>query len=303
MTTIFNGTKGLGEGRSSGPPPGITQAEADGVSFQLVRLSSKDAAEWLEKYAGPNRRISENQVLKFQSDMESGRWHFEGAPLRLSKTSKLLDGRHRLTALANTVPEIEIDFLVVTGLDDSTQLFMDQGQARTVSQQLRLINIPNPTLCSSAGKLYLDWTRNRLFRSTSRGCTSKPEISQWVIDNQELLSKLSDVPLGRIDAPKSVVGAFALAVLQVNPVKGMEFFNRLASGAELHEGDPILALDRRLRNVRKFGQRLSSREYLALLIRAWNSWIMGDVVHKLQVPRLSEENFPELVTLSRDSEN
>lgn len=282
---------------------GVTSSNGHGVvknpeiDIQVVMISSKTAAEWLEKYKGPNRRISELQVLKFQADMESGRWHFEGAPIKISKTGKLLDGQHRLTALANTVPEMELPFLVIRGLDDDAQLYMDQGQVRTCGQQLSLRGVSNSSLYAAASKLYLDWTRNRLFRSTTRGCTSKPEIIEWVLENQPLLEKVSQTDFAKTDAPASVVGAFAMAILQASPARAYRFLKQLHAGTGLQEGDPILALDRRLRNIRKSGTRVSSREYLAMFIKAWNAWVMGDRLQKLQIPQLTEENFPELLTV------
>ena len=69
------------------------------------------------------------------------------------------------------------------------------------------------------------------------------------------------------------------------------------SGTGLHEGDPILALDRRLRNIRKNGQKVSSREYLAYFIKGWNAWVTGDRLSKLQLSPLNEENFPELLVV------
>ena len=143
------------------------------LDIRVVSISSATAAQMLELHKGPNRRTSDNQVLKFQADMENGRWHFEGAPIKLSKTGKLLDGKHRLTALANTVPEMEISFVVISGLDDDAQMYMDIGQIRTVGQQLSLRGISNGVLYGAVAKLYLEWTRERLFRASNRGSTSK----------------------------------------------------------------------------------------------------------------------------------
>ena len=279
------------------PHQGRGGVEEPVVDIRVIMVSSKMAAHWLEKYKGPNRRISDNQVFKFQADMESGRWHFEGAPIKISKTGKLLDGQHRLTALANAIPEMELPFVVIRGLDDDSQLYMDQGQVRTVGQQLALRGIVNSSVYAAAGKLYLDWTRGRLFKSTTRGCTSKPEITEWVLGNQPLLAKLSDTDFQKIDAPTSVVGAFSLAVLQVSPARAHRFLRQLHACTGLQEGDPILALDRRLRNIRKSGVRVSQREYLAYFIKAWNAWVMGDRLQKLQLNNLSEDNFPELLTV------
>lgn len=275
----------------------VVPSETGGVTHEIVYLSSADAENWLKIYKGPNRRISDTQVVRFQSDMESGRWHFEAAPIKISKTGKLQDGQHRLTALANTVPSMVLPFLVVRGLDEDAQLYMDQGQVRTVGQQLSLKGVANPSRYAAVAKFYLDWSRGRLFSST-RNSTSKPETTEWVLSHGDLLDTLSQTTYSQVDASPSTVGAFALAVLQMAPVRAFSFFQQLASGANLSEGDPILALDRRLRNLRRNGVRLSQRELLSLFIKAWNAWVLGDRVMKIQVGTLTEENFPQLVHVS-----
>ena len=281
-------------------PNGHVGTKLPELRIEVVMISSKQAARWLEEYRGPNRRTSDTQVLRFQSDMENGRWHFEGAPLRISKTNKLLDGKHRLTALANTVPEMEIPFVVEWGLDDDAQLYMDQLQSRTVAQQLSLRGLSNASIYSAVAKLYLDWTRNRLFsRGATVGVTSKPEVAEWVIEHQELLDTLSETGFRKIDAPASVLGAFGLAILQTSPVKAFKFFEKLDSGIGLEDGDPILALDRRLRNIRRSGVALKQREYLALLIKAWNAWVSGEYLSKVHLPaQLTADNFPELLVVA-----
>lgn len=298
MTTFTGSADHIGVALS-----GHVGTETPDIKVEVVMISSKDAARWLEEYRGPNRRTSDTQVLRFQSDMENGRWHFEGAPIRISNTLKLLDGRHRLTALANTVPEMTIPFVVEWGLDDNAQLYMDQCQSRTVSQQLELRGISNASIYSAASKLYIDWTRNRLFsRSAASGVTSKPEVTEWVLGHQDLLATLAETDYRKVDAPHSAVGAFCLAVLQVCPRKAFNFIDKLQSGAGLDEGDPILALDRRLRNLRKSGVALKQREYLALLIKAWNAWVSGDRLTKIHLPaQLTDENFPELLVVADDT--
>ena len=273
---------------------------AQSITHEVVTFTPLKAAQWLEEHAhDPNRRVSEAKVLEYRSDMVNRRWHFEGAPLRLSKSNKLQDGRHRLTALAGiTDPTVEIPFLVVRGLGETAQLYMDQGQPRSVAQQLGLQGVSNGHLYSAIARLYINWTRGRLFTGNGGGGTSKPEVTQWVLDHQELLHDAVTSGISQVDAPPSVVGAFALAVLQVNPEKGREFLAKLAAGAGLEEGDPILALDRRLRNIRRTGVMISQREYLGYFIRAWNAWLVGDTLAKMVQRELTEATFPELLTVS-----
>lgn len=267
------------------------------VDHQVILISSDMAAEWLEKYKGPNRRISDLKVLQYQSDMEAGRWRFDGSPIRFSDEhpTAILDGQHRLTALANCVPGITLPFLVVRGLDRDSQLVMDQPQVRTVGQNLFLKGVKNASTVAAAVKFYLDWTRNRLWRTRTGASTTKPEAEEWALTHPGLLGQLFDTAFNKVDAPVSVTGAFALATLQFAPVRTHRFFHQLASGIGLQDGDPILALDRRLRNIRRTGVKVSQREYLAYFIKAWNAWVAGNSLQKIQLGHLSDETFPALL--------
>jgi hypothetical protein len=263
-----------------------------------VKITSAMAEAILENYQGANRRISEGRVLQYQSDMEGGRWHYDAMPIRFSVEGKLLDGQHRMSALANCIPAQEFEFLVVTGLDPDSQLYMDQGGARTAGQQLSLKGVKDPNVVASAVKSYLDWTRNRLFRSATRASTTKPEAVEWALLHNDLLDKVFATDFRRVDAPASVVGAFALATIQIAPARTHKFLNQLAHGTGYGEGDPILALDRRLRNIRRTRTKVSHREYLAYFIRAWNAWVSGNSLSKIQIGALSEDTFPGLLKTS-----
>ncbi len=265
------------------------------LDVQVVTITPNMAAHWLEEYKGPNRNISDLRVAQYQSDMESGRWRFEGAPIKISKTGKLLDGQHRLTALAGASSTVELPFLVVYGLDDEAQLYMDMVMPRTAGQQLQLKGLKDTAALAAVVKLYLDWTRDRLFKSNTRCSTSKPEVITWTLNHPELVEVLALSQYRKVDAPVSVMGAFYLAVHQASPAKADEFMQKLTSGANLIEGDPILALIHRLGNIRRNGQAVTQREYLALIIKAWNAWVMGDSLQKVQIPKMTPETFPELL--------
>lgn len=270
----------------------------DEVTVERIRLTSEQAADWLAKHEGPNRRISEPRALQYQADMENDRWHFDAMPLRISNEGKLLDGQHRLTALANCLPSQEIEFLVIKGLTPDSQLVMDQGGARTAGQQLGLKGIKDPNVVASMVKSYLDWRHNKLFSSQTRATTTKPEAVEWALEHQELIAKVFATEFRKVDAPSSVVGAFALATIQHAPNRTEEFLSALANGTGLEDGSPILALDRRLRNIRRTRVKVSHREYLAYFIRAWNAWVSNNTLAKVQIGTLNEESFPGLLRVA-----
>ena len=265
------------------------------VTVERVHLTSEEAAEWLQRHEGPNRRIAEGRTLQYQSDMENGRWHFDAMPIRISNEGKLLDGQHRLTALANCLPPQKVEFLVIRGLDPDSQLVMDQGGTRTAGQQLGIRGVKDANVVASMSKSYLDCKNSRLFSSSQRAGTTKPEAVEWALEHQDLIHKVFETDFRKVDAPTSVVGAFALATIQFAPNRTREFLSALAQGAGLEDGSPILALDRRLRNIRRTRVKVSHREYLAYFIRSWNAWVSQNTLTKVQIGSLTEDNFPRLL--------
>lgn len=280
----------------------VAQMKQVGVTHDIVMVTSEMAADWLKNRRGPNRDLSPGRVLMYQADMEAGRWVFDGTPIRFSDAGLLLDGQHRLTALAGLPVPATFPFVVIQGLSAESQMVMDQPQVRTAAQNLGMRGIPNAAAAAAAAKMYLDWQNERLFKSSGRSATTKPEVEEWVFNNQELLDALFKTQFRKTDAPHSVAGGFGLAILKASPVRAHRFFDLLASGVGLPEGDPILALDRRLRNIRRHGAQVERREYLTYFIKAWNAWVTGTDLRKMQLGRygVTGETFPALLTPGDD---
>jgi len=267
------------------------------VSF--VNVSSEVAERWLAHNVH-NRPISETGVLRYQDDMENGRFKMTGEPIQFSKTGVLLNGQNRLTALANCVPPMSIVMVVVRGLDDDVQFVMDQGIKRTPGQQLGLMGVKNAAQIGSAARLTMVWESGLLFGELSaRRSISTAKVEEWVSSHQDLVD-LFNQGLARLTrttgAMPAVAGAMAIRGLQIDAEATIGFFHLLNSRTNLPKGSPILALDNRLRRIRVERFRTEQREQLAFFVMAWNSWMRGETVTRLQMPKggLDGANFPSM---------
>lgn len=287
----------------TGVQPGeALNLKVDHPITSFVSVTSEVAERWLT-HNTHNRPIYDANVLKFQADMEEGRWRMDGAPIRFSKHPvTLLDGQNRLMALANCVPARELIFNVVRGLDHESQRTMDTGQARTPGQQLRLIGQANAKQIASVARLVIIWENNWLYDSIRQRTISIPQIEDWVEENQKLVD-LFNHHLAKttrsVGATPSVAGAFAIEAMKVDTPATVSFFNLLRSRANLPEGSPILALDNRLRRVRMERMRLVQRDELAMFITAWNLWIKGKTTSKIQSAKggWTQRTFPLMETV------
>lgn len=262
----------------------------------VVLVNAATAARWLERNKR-NRRISSVAVERYRRDIAEGRWVFAADPVRFSDMGNLLDGQHRLTALS-MVPEASIPLLVVRGLPDDTQFYMDQGRKRSAGQQLELKGIRNSSNVASAVKVYIVWRDGLMFRDNKMSQTiTSAQIEAWVDEHADHCAFLSSHinPIRRADAPPSAAGAAALRFYEIDPSMAGDFFQHLADGG-MPKNHPINTLDKRLQRNRREGLKMSTRDYLSLYILAWNAWRDGRQMSKFQRPRggsWTAESFPE----------
>ena len=119
---------------------------------KFTTLTVKDAAFLLENN-DVNRQIRTRNVNSYAKDMEMGLWRSTGEPIKVSRTGRLLDGQHRLTA--QILAGIDMEYLMVSGLDDKAQSLMDQGAARTATDAARLAGIKNGAFATSIARWIL----------------------------------------------------------------------------------------------------------------------------------------------------
>lgn len=267
------------------------------IDHSVVMVSSETAARWL-KHTKRNRSLSEEVATRYATDMENGLWAFAADPIRFDADGHLIDGQHRLSALARL--DMTLPMLVVRGLPTDSQLVMDQGRKRTPGQQLGLLGVKNSNVIASMVKVVIQYDNGLLFRdsSLSRSITA-PVIQEYVSahpDEVSFVQTIVDV-IRRVDAPPSVVGAFAIVAFREHGRDSADFLLQLDALVGMSEGHPIHTLDKRLRRIRRERVKVSSRDYLALFIQAFNAWREGRLITKFQRPRggsWNVSNFPSV---------
>ena len=267
------------------------------IMHAIVMVTPDMATRWLTCNTH-NRKVRQSVVARYRADMEAGLWTMAADPIRFDRDGILIDGQHRLIALSELPEVVTIPFLVVRGLPPESQGVMDQGTKRTPGDQLGLLGVKNSNQVAAAVKKYIVWRNGLMFRDQKvAGQITSPQIEQWVTEHAEDVAFFNSIAtvVRQNDAPPSISGAAALAFAEIDPVACERFFTLLARGAG-GEGHPITTLDKRLQRHRREGLKMPDRDYLALLILAWNAWRDGKSITKFQRPpggRWSEGNYPE----------
>lgn len=106
----------------------------------LVKVDSNVARDWL-RYNEKNRRIRGRLVEYLRIQIESGEWQENHPqPIVFSDAGRLIDGQHRLTAIAEA--EVydgnSVKMRVETGAKDSVREYLDTGTPRSLEDRVEM---------------------------------------------------------------------------------------------------------------------------------------------------------------------
>lgn len=281
-----------------------------GVEVRLVLVGPDQASAWLARNT-KNRNFSERTCAGYVRDISADDWPFTGDPVRIAEDGTLLDGQHRLEAIVRT--GMAVYMLVITNMSEETQRYMDGGRKRTAADQLAIDKIPNFSTVSAIAKLMILWNPNDFWDSGS-GCQivrssrvpSVPEVLEFVEQHPSIhdatkagLLVQSSVP----GAKGSVMGAaYMRAVTLPGPDPVFEaagWFHKLATGVDLSDGHPLLALRRSIARAHGGDKSSGGNRQAPLLfkvIRAWNATRDGESLGNMMLPRrgLTSITFPDM---------
>lgn len=240
-----------------------------------------------------NRRVSPNVVARYARDMTNGDWLLNGDAVRFAADGTLLDGQHRLHAIAKA--GVTIQTVVVWNLPVEAQATMDDGRKRTMANVLELAERPQSakTVASILRRAIL-WERGVVSTGGS-AAPSKSEMQRYLDEHPEVVEAATVAEHIRnsrgIRCAASTLGlAYYLFAAKSKPMAD-QFFDSLRTGAGLEETSPILVLRNKL--VAEGSTRLATEqpEVLGWFIKAWNAHRAGRGIKLLRLK--ANETFPE----------
>lgn len=255
---------------------------------QVETITPERAAEMLESgQAINNRKVSWPTVRRYAYDMANGKWTMTGEAIKFDRAGRLIDGQHRLYAVMESGATIET--MVVYGLTDEAFQGLDQQRRRNAAQFLAMHGYGNETLLAGTIKLILRFEILGDFR-TGRHLDAPlgfDDYLRFVQDNPEVHDAIKHGGRNKL-APFAGSGSLYSALYflfsKVDEEDADAFFELLASGAGLEEGDPILVLRNTLLRLKQQlrGGQAEPNYVAALMIKAWNSWRAGERISLLR---------------------
>jgi hypothetical protein len=240
-----------------------------GMQCQIVDITPALAEKWLKQNTH-NRNLRDKVALAYARDMEAGHWAENGEAIKFAADGTLLDGQHRLTAI--TLAGVTVRMLVITGLANTTQATMDAGSKRRTADAFGLAGEANATVLSSIAKRVWMWEQGD-YRFTGASPTTA-EAAQLLTERPDL-RRSAEIAARTHNTfrglPQSVTGTGHHLFTRIEANDAVWFFQRLADGAELSAGHPILALRTRTMTEAADRRRTPVDRQMAYLIRAWNA--------------------------------
>lgn len=240
-----------------------------------------------------NRPIKRRHLEFLSEEMRCRRWKFNGDTIRIATDGSLIDGQHRLEAVART--GVSIQTLLVDNLDPDVFDTIDSGAKRSAGDTLSVVGERNGRNLAAA----LVVADELLIGKTDFFRTIR-------VSNSEILNMLDRHPnirkslyWGRIMcrlAPPSITVALHYIFSRSNQEQADCFFRAVASGQSLEIFNPALVLRERLIDNATAKGKVSRRYMAALFIKAWNSWLAGTKLKNLRFREVGEspEKFPEI---------
>lgn len=246
--------------------------------IQTLNITPAMAAEMLERNP-KNRSIREAVVDAFARDMKSGAWHLNGETVKVDWNGNLLDGQHRLAAVAESGRTVKM--LVVSNLPPETQQTIDVGTRRTASDMLSMGGYSNSPVLAAVARRALLWEQGQ--RLNTGGMVTGTEIARYITEHPEI--KESATYANRIRArirhlPQSSVGVIHMMLTAIDRHAAEEWLEQVFDGIGVERNTPAYALRRRIEDAASPKAHL-----IAMTFTAWNAHREGRTMQRIQSPK------------------
>lgn len=205
------------------------------LDITLENITGADARAYLELNS-QNRKPRKSQLALLKRDLMSGNWRLTHQGIAFGTSGRLLDGQHRLLAIAET--NITAPILVFRNIPETTQEVCDTVAGRTVAENLTLLDgLKDATkLAAYVNVIAQVWG----------GSNTKVSLAQ-AREILRLFPKLKT--MAEADSPKiqpifrraHFTASIGLA-LHIEPSTAAAFFDAFTLGRNLTEGHPALIL-------------------------------------------------------------
>src|SRR5439155_2662819 len=180
---------------------------------ELKTITPDLARQWLDAVPDFQRKLDRRQVDKIKIAIQRNEWRLNGAAIVFNERGDLIDGQHRLTAIAESGRPVQS--LVVTGISKDELTFATLGDTKP-RQTADFLHVTNSFMVASALR-FIWFIENRTFPDGRRSGThdkTNPPITQLVKLGQQYAAILNNMVLPLREASRITgCGSFILTLM------------------------------------------------------------------------------------------
>lgn len=282
------------------------------IRFELVKITPQMAREWLAiEPLFPPRTLRQRNVGKILHSIDESEWKVNHHAIALAPDGSVLDGRHRLTAIASQRKHVWC--WVAFDCDPDTFDTMDNGASRSPGDTLKTAGYNDVNVLSAV-------TRQALAYEAVVGTTGTLGSITSKMTNTEIKRALDEPEVGKpiLAAMRSGgivakgVGRYGvrtsatvlIAVIARHTSAGedtqQEFHERLTDGAMLPATSPVHKFREWVTsaNPKNSHQGIAGTyqqtAFLALGAQSWNNYIAGEELEKPLRYNPTRTEMPEI---------
>lgn len=274
---------------------------------ETVILTPEDAQKMLALSEGQVQRgLRKNAVDRLVHAIKAEQWQVTHQAIALDANGVVLDGQHRLHAIARAGRAVEVQ--IARDVPRRTFEVIDTGSSRSPADILRIAGYSNTTQLAAATRMLLTYDEvvgtTDTFNAIRTRFTAADILREVESDRGLVMVQAISPAMGV--AQQLGHGGFAtwlatlIVLLRTNEDVGqsiaLDFVQALRDGAALPQGSPILTLRRYLSSdggLIRAGQGERPQIGLATSIKAFNRWAAGDTSQLLAF-RIGIERMPAL---------
>lgn len=245
----------------------------NGMRAYFMTLTPEMAKRILEFNTDNYRKVRPKHVDLLSREMASGTFLLNGDPIRIGSNSIVLDGQHRLYAVARLAPFTEVEFLIVDTVSPETLSTIDANAlARSYIDHLRHLGFQNATNRSALVVLYHKWLNDRPLDSSYATSIAmldavhnpNSERITWAVQNSlSIARKIKGVQPAVINLAFLILG-------QISEIAIKQLLIGVAEGENIKRGMPAYTLRNRFQDDHDDNIKRLRAEQLHFIFRCFD---------------------------------
>lgn len=242
------------------------------VGVEIVDVTPQMAKEWLASNP-ENRRLDKGHAASLARDMQAGNWRLTGQSIQFGADGLLKDGQHRLQAVI--LANMSVPMLVVRGLDNDVQQFIDINRKRSLGDILQMQGYANGAALAATLRLLMSVKDKAVTHYTS-GRYTNIECIDFLHANPEVVESTREgIRISNhVPMHPSPLAACHYLFSKARPDLVDEFFYGLDNMYFESPKDPRAMMLRKIQQLTSQpGFFLRGFEQVRYLIHTWNLWV------------------------------